>query len=223
MKVLLSTKRERALTLIELLVVMVVVGFLTLMILEASTPRRMSRAPRITCVNNLKQVGLAYRIWEGDHGNDYPMAVSETNGGTMEFITGMSEFRHFQVMSNELSTPRVLICPTESDRNRKVATNFTAFGNANLSYFVGIVPNETNATLILSGDRNITNGTPIRIGILELATNRLAGWTSEFHKRVGNILLADGSVQEDSISGLQNQIANTGVATNRVQMPVLSP
>lgn len=208
-------------TLIELLVVMVVVGFLTLMMLElgSSHSNAMARALRIQCVNNLRQTGLAFRIWEGDHGNSYPMAVSETNGGTMEFVTGMNEFRHFQVMSNELSTPRILVCPADPDI-QIAATNFTAFSNSNVSYFLGIVPNDTNVTLLLSGDRNITNGTPIRNGILELTTNKLAGWTSEFHYRMGNIGLADGSVQQDSIKGLRNQIAITGVATNRVQMPL---
>ena len=141
----------------------------------------------------------------------------------MEFVTGMNAFCHFQVMSNELSTPKVLVCPADSGWQEKFATNFTAFSNSNISFFVGIVPNETNANLILSGDRNITNGTPIRNGLLRLTTNTLAGWTSDMHNRVGNIGLADGSVQQDSMTGLQNQIADTGVATNLVQMPVLDP
>lgn len=140
----------------------------------------------------------------------------------MEFDTGMNEFRHFQVMSNELSTPRILVCPADSEIQMP-ATNFTAFSNSNISYFVGIVPKETNAMLFLSGDRNITNGTSIRNGILVLTTNRPAGWTSEFHNKVGNIGLADGSVQQDSLFGLQNQIAGTGVATNWLQMPVHGP
>ena len=210
-------------TLIELLVVMVVVGVLTIVMMDlnAAHSRQTARVYRIQCVNNLKQTGLAFRIWEGDHGGSYPMVVSETNGGTMEFVTGMNEFRHFQVMSNELSTPAILVCPTESGWTKKWATNFTAFSNSNISYFVGMAPNETNAMLFLSGDRNITNGTPIKNGVLTLTTNQPAGWTSEFHNRLGNIGLADGSVQQDSMTALRQQIADTGLATNRVQMPVV--
>jgi hypothetical protein len=149
------------------------------------------------------------------------MDVPGTNGGTMEFITGPNAWRHFQVMSNELSTPKVLICPGE--RNRKWATNFVAFGDANLSYFVGVDASETNVQSFLSGDHNITNGTPVKNEILELTENQPASWTAEMHKKVGNILLADGSAQQLSISGLQNAAANTGFATNRLQMPALIP
>lgn len=218
MKMSFVTGRECGITLVEVLVV--VAAVLLLMYVFFPRTRIHNYGPRITCVNNLMQIDNAYRIWEGDHGNEYPMAVSETNGGTMEFDSGVNAFRHFEVMSNELTTPKVLICPAETDRHRFLATNFN-INNFNISYFVGIVANDTNPILILSGDRNITNGTIFKNGVLELTTNRLAGWTSEMHNKVGNIGLADGSVQEVSISGLQNLIANTGVATNWLQMPVL--
>jgi hypothetical protein len=216
------TRRTGALTLIEVLVILAVLSVLAAIFLPplASSP---VRAPRIQCVNNLKQVGLSFRVWEGDNLDKYPMATSETNGGTMEFITGPNAWRHFQVMSNELSTPKVLLCPAESDDNRFLAKNFVNFNNSNISFFVGIVPNETNATMILSGDHNITNGAPVRNGLLELTTGKPAGWTAEMHNKVGNILLNDGSVQQVSIAGLCSIISNSGAFTNRLQMPILNP
>ena len=210
----------------ELLVVMAVTFILVAVFLPAIADRKVP-AYRIQCVNNLKQTGLAFRIWEGENGDRYPMAVpsTSTNGGSMDFLTGPNAFRTFQVMSNELSTPKILLCPkeTETSKDRFMATNFTTLCNSNLSFFVGVDASETNSAMILSGDHNITNGTPIRNGLLALTTNRLAGWTSEIHNKVGNVALADGSVQQDSILGLQNQIAGTGVATNWLQMPVLEP
>lgn len=219
-----SIRSDRGLTLIEVLVVFVVAMALTLLfLLPTLGPRPHSRAPRIQCVNNLKQTGLAYRIWEGDHSNSYPQMLSEANGGTMEFSTGANAFRHFQVMSNELSTPIVLICPAETDRNRSMATNFVNFNNSNISFFVGVVSNDSDPPLILSGDHNITNATRVKNGLLELTTNNLAGWTAEMHNKVGNIALADGSVQQVSIVGLQQLVANAGVNTNLIQMPILGP
>lgn len=153
----------------------------------------------------------------------YPTAVPTTNGGSMDFITGPNAFRHLQVMSNELSTPKVVFCPLESDRNRFLATNFGVFCNSNISFFVGIDGAETNTTMFLYGDHNITNSMPVRNGILNLTTKRPAGWTAEMHNKVGNICMADGSVVQTSIVGLQVAVASTGVASNRLQMPILGP
>lgn len=151
------------------------------------------------------------------------MSVSETNGGTMEFAPGPDEWRHFQLMSNELNTPKVLICPTDWASARAWATNFSMLENSNLSYFIGPDVSETDPQGLLSGDRNITNGTPIRNGILELTTNTPASWTAEMHNKVGNILLSDGSVQQITWFGLRTAVANTSNFTNRLQMPTLNP
>jgi len=77
--------------------------------------------------------------------------------------------------------------------------------------------------LLLAGDRNITNAASPRNGILEVTTNNPSGWTKEMHHEIGNIVLADGSVQQLSILRLQETIANTGLATNHLQMPILVP
>ena len=151
------------------------------------------------------------------------MFVPQTNGGTMEFTTGANAWRHYQVMSNELSTPVVVVCPEESDPQRFRATNFTWFNNSNISFFVGLVPNETNPQLFLSGDHNLTNGATVKNGMLELTAAQPIGWTKEMHNMVGNIGLADGSVQQVSSVGLQSLVASGGAATNLIQMPVLGP
>ena len=221
MRIFLSAKRNTAMTLAEVFVVVVVVGLFAILFLSVPDRNGYARATRIQCVNNLKQIGLACRVWEGD-GNKYPMFVSETNGGTMEFTTGPNAWRHLQVMSNELSTPKILICAAETDRSRHVATNWS-LNNSNLSFFVGIVSNETNPQLILSGDHNITNGTSLRNGVLSLTTNHLTGWTTEVHNKVGNIGLADGSVQQVSLSGVRVLVENAGVDGSRLQMPILGP
>jgi prepilin-type processing-associated H-X9-DG protein len=146
------------------------------------------------------------------------MQVSTNQGGTMEFVGTGEIFRHFQVMSNELSTPKILFCP--NDAKRRCATNFeNDFNNSHISYFVGVDAIETNATMFLSGDRNITGGTRIRNGLLTLTTNQMAGWTHEIHKRNGNILFADGSIQMLNIAGLRDALEKTGIATNRLAMP----
>lgn len=209
-------------TLLELLVVLVVLTLLAVVILPTVMQPR--PAYRIRCVNNLKQTGLAFRIWEGGNdGTNYPMTTSRTNGGSMEFMSGPNAFRTFQVMSNELYTPKVLICPTETDRARFLATNFTSFCNSNISYFVAVGANETNPAMLLSGDHNITDGTSLKNGLLGLTTNRPARWTAEVHNKCGNICMADGSVQMFNNTNLPTAIADTYMATNLLLKPILGP
>lgn len=206
-----------AFTLVELFIVITIFAILAAVFLP-DFARRRAYGPRINCTNNLKQIGLAFRTWALDHNENYPMNVSATNGGTLEYIpSGLASF-HFQVLSNELSTPKILVCPADPKRIR--ATNFTGdFGNQRLSYFVGMDLVESNANGFLSGDRNITNALGTRTNVLTLTTNQLVGWTSQMHFMQGNICLTDGSVQGLSMTGLRVTLAATGLATNRLAMP----
>src|SRR6202789_2340186 len=78
-------KQKRAFTLIELLVVIALIAILAAMLLPALAAAK-RKAQRINCVNNLKEVGLAFKIWEGDNSDHYPMAVSSSVGGGMEYV-----------------------------------------------------------------------------------------------------------------------------------------
>jgi hypothetical protein len=222
LKILNNNRAISAMTLIEVLMILGVLMVLAGIFLPM--PRhRPARAPRIQCVNNLKQIGLATRVWEGDNNDKFPTAVSITNGGAMEYLTGPNAWRNFQVMSNELSTCKVLLCPVEADRARFFATNFTFMNNSNISFFVGMDADETNAASFLSGDHNLTNGTPVKNGWLKLMAGQPIGWSKEMHNTVGNICVADGSVQQVNSLALQSAIATTGLATNVLNMPVLGP
>ncbi len=211
-----SNKQTKAFTLIELLVVIAIVALLAGLLFPALAKAKM-KAQRINCHNTLKAIGLSFRLWAGDNNGKYPMQVSVTNGGSMEFSANRETFRHFQVMSNELSTPKIVVCPSDV---RSSATNFASeFSNTNVSYFVGVDAKEGNPQMLLIGDRNIVHGNDPKNGLLELTTNSPVRWTRAMHKLAGNVGVADGSVKQVDIRGLQKLIANTGVATNRVQLP----
>jgi prepilin-type processing-associated H-X9-DG protein len=206
-----------AFTVLELLIVVCVV-FTFVALLFSGTNRSREKAMRINCVCSLKQVGLAYRLWSGDHNDLYPMKFFTNQAGGLLFADATNAFRYFQVMSNELTTPKILVCP--SDAKRKAAANFAAdFSGVHLSYFVGLNADESHPSLLLSGDRNITLGqTPVN-GALEVTTNQNAGWTSELHNQAGNVGMGDGSVQQLNNGGLIKLVENTGLATNRLLFP----
>jgi hypothetical protein len=219
-----SRHRTRAMTRMDLLIFLAALLILVALMLPGFLwPRHEGRVPRLQCLNNLKQICLAYRVWEADNNHTYPMFVPQTNGGSMEFTTGMNAFHHYQVMSNELSTPKVLFCPSESDPQRFVATNFAWLNNSNLSFFVGIVSNELSPQMILSGDHNLTNGTAIKNGLLEITSGHATGWTEEMHKKGGNVALSDGSVHRVNSDELQNLVVVSRASTNFLQMPVTFP
>jgi len=179
-------------------------------------------------MNNLKQVGLSYKQWALDNQDRYPMQVSVTNGGTMEFVNSGVVWVHFRVLSNELNTPKILWCPADEARRRDIASTFGAatqpgqvpFTNDNnVSYFVGVDATDTNALMFLSGDRNLTNNLGRNRRLVDFATNQPAGWTHQLHNRQGNVGLADGSVQQFTSTRLRAALVDTGVPTNRLAMP----
>jgi len=87
-----------------------------------SLAKAKEKAMSINCVNNLKQFGLAVRVWALDNNDSNPPNVLS--------------------MSNELSTPKILVCP--ADTNRPVAADWSSFTMANCSYEF-LVPDEKDA------------------------------------------------------------------------------
>lgn len=205
-----------AFTLVELLVVLLTLTAAALL-LTGGLEKSKRDARLRQCSDNLKSVGLSFRMWPIGSDDAYPMAVPNRYGGSLGAVTSGETFFHFQVTSNELQTPKVLVCPTD---DRQPAQSFSnGFSNTNLSYFVGVDARNAEPNMLLSGDRNVTNGSASSSNMLVLTTNSVARWSPMLHGRWGNISLADGSVQRFDNKGLANAVAHSGAPTNRIQLP----
>jgi prepilin-type N-terminal cleavage/methylation domain-containing protein len=213
------TKNQMAFTLIELLVVIAIIAILAAMLLPALSNAK-SKAIITQCLNNLKQLPQAHSMFAGDNDGHYPWQVDVDFGGSRATLTGpfVEWADHYRAVSNELSTPKILVCP--ANRERVPADEwFLLSGFENVSYFVGLTAMESNPQSILSGDSNLTGGGGgidpywLNSGVDSLD----ATWENSIHTRRGDIALADGSVQTTSTPVLRELIA--GALTDNKPAP----
>lgn len=227
------TRLLRAFTKVELLVVLVVIGVLVLKLIP-KLQRDKAVAQRISCNGHLKNIGFCFRIFATDNEGFLPFQFSTNSpgtnnlisrpnfGGTLEYaLDPASAWRHFAVISNELSTPIIVNCP--ADRERAPARTFQEFTNNRfLSYTVGISAVEEQPQSILASDRNLVlNGLAVSNTVLTFATNMNLAWDHRIHVGAGNALLGDGSVQQVSAGRLSEQFRDAAVANPEPQKLVV--
>src|SRR5438067_1740720 len=102
-------RKKQAFSLVELLMVIAVIGVLASLLLT-SLAGAQARARQTACMNNLRQIGLGFAGFAGDHEGKYPMELSERLGGSQEFnllnVVGNTPFsrtfQHFAALSNEV-------------------------------------------------------------------------------------------------------------------------
>jgi len=187
------TAYSPAFTLVELLVVVMVIGLTACLLLPALV-REKQRVQKMQCVDNLKVIGLAFKVHNFDQSAKSSSSATNLSTRLSEEAPSDNPFACFQVISNELVSPQKLICQADS---RTSAMDFgTGFGPAYLSYFKNLDAADNLTSTPLSGDRNLKTASPPVRGLLVTGTGTVLGWTQELHRNSGNLLFSDGSVQQ---------------------------
>ena len=213
-----ATRNAPAFTLIEMLAVTLCIVLVAALLLPGLGKRRQASL-RLQCVNNLKEIGTAYRLWLSDQGDKTPALMDMAGGGWANLVSNANQgtmcWTNYRLMSNELGLEtKFVVCPSDE---RYPAANFQDDfkDNTHLSYFVGVSAYYVFPQSIQGGDRNL--GDSAKPGLdygfspesgkgndVAVPTNSTSvAWTLKMHSAgnpagAGNILLGDGSAQQTS-------------------------
>lgn len=234
MKVLFSKQRCHALTQFEVVVCVIITIFLITMLLrflwEVHADSR-QRAQGITCVNNLKQLNVASRIWETDTANEF---ISTSTSSVAGLTPGQNAWVNFIGISNLPASSKFLHCPADTE-TQAISTLDIKF-----SYFLNLDKRKTWPQKVLFGDGNLTAGErvfgltrpvdsmgipgdadiPLKSGVWEFSTNMPLAWTVDRHGYFfGNVAFGDGHVAKTYGYGLDQALQQSGLTTNRLAIP----
>jgi prepilin-type N-terminal cleavage/methylation domain-containing protein len=215
-----NSQRRRAFTLLELLAVVALIAMLAALLLPALA-RAKEQARRVKCLSNLKQIVLAAKTYAVDHESDFPWHVPAGDGGTYGTALAANVWGNFCALSNELVTPRLLVCPSDFGTAGKMAVTWlefrsSSFRNNSVSYWVGLDAFEQVPIAMFAGDNNLTGGRADNCGSVAdppgvpareyKSGNATTRWTNSIHGLSGNIALSDGSVQRANTPELREII-----------------
>ena len=204
---------KKGFTLIELLVVIAIIAILAAILLPVLSQAK-QRAWTIRCVNNLRQIGMAMKMFADDNADLYPESGNDIHWGTIDPATGKPSWME-QILPNVQNT-NVYNCPANVQLPPDMRGPFNYFNGCRAAYIVVSNDAPVNAksirfpsNYVLSGDTcgipNVTSGEnggtfdPYDADKDDYTQNCVGGATNgtpyelwQVHSLGQNILFADG-------------------------------
>lgn len=183
---------RKGFTLLELIIVMAVIMILSQFIL-ASTIQSRKKATKSSCINNLRQIGMASNLYSMDYKGKYPTdGFDEKSQSTQPLLT---------LASKNYLPYEMIICPSSG---AKVVNNNQAI----IEYYY-----ITNLTIYDPSNYVMAHDIPQLIGDAPKKPGdpRILGTYHGVNSKPFNVLFMDGHVESLNYNSLKTGINTTGI------------
>lgn len=187
---------KKSFTLIELLIVIAIIAILAGMLLPALNKAR-EKGRSASCVNRMKQVGLAMNFYQDDNGGFVPILIDPNTGKC--WLTMVTDAKYLDTIREHNICPTLLAMTT---LHTQYITAINSCLNGNGAYFKNSQARTPSRLFFITGDAwyrdNPTDkfvDSPFNTWSDDIAIGNI--WIPRFyacHGNVGNMLFFDGHV-----------------------------